>query len=216
MGFMNIGSVFKSIGSGIKSIGSAALKSIAPAATNLLKGIVGSGFDAFKGVATKLVGSLPGPLGALATKYLAPLLGKGIDALKGMSQGAIENLVKKLVGSTTPREVPGAPAGSPKVTLPAQGTAERASGAAAATAEVAKAAGASGEGKFFGTGGFGSGALNIPSEPQMQDFGDLSKPENLFKAQTAMQRYSQTMSMLTSLAQMKHDTAKGVIQNFRA
>ena len=34
--------------------------------------------------------------------------------------------------------------------------------------------------------------------------------------QAALQKYSAMMSLLTSLQQMQHETAKGIIQNIRA
>ena len=34
--------------------------------------------------------------------------------------------------------------------------------------------------------------------------------------QAALQKYSSMMSLLTSLLQMQHETAKGIIQNIRA
>jgi hypothetical protein len=228
MGMINLGSVFKSIGSGIKSLGQTALRAVAPAATNLLKGIVGSGFDAFKGVATKLVGNLPGPLGTLASKYLAPLLGKGIDALKGMSQGAIESLVKKLVDTVAPRQVPGAPAGT-NVTLPAAGTPERAAGAAAATAAVnntiaevsgraapsganfedALANGAAGaEAKAHNKSGTGS------LDKTAEQLDNMSEGE-MIKYQEQMQKHARLMDMYSKLIQAQNDMKKGIIANFR-
>ena len=218
MGFMGgIGNVFKSIGSGIKSIGGAALRAVAPQATNLLKNIVGSGFDAFKGMATKLVGNLTGPIGSLAQKYLTPLLGKGIDALKGMSTSAIESLIKKLTDTVAARQVPGAAPGAGDVTVPALGTPERASSTHAATAAV-DAAVATASNSRIGPAGQGAedqfanaaAGLHEPVVP-----GEGATEGQMVKYQAAMQKYSRMMDMYSKMIQAQHDMKKGIIANFR-
>ena len=216
MGFIgNIGKVFSSIGNGIKSIAGPILKAVAPMATDLLKNIVGSGFDALKGAAGNFLNSLglPSPLKDLAQK----LLGKGADALKGLAGGGIEALIKRLVEQLTNRPVAGAPPGTtvtppPIGGTPGAGTSGRTDGAAAAQAAFNQATG-----RPDGSGGSvedrllaGASALVEPKEP-----GANASELDLQKYQNALQKYSRMMDMYSKLMQAQHDMKKGIIANFR-
>ena len=103
MGFIgSIGNAFKGIGNIVKPLAQAAIKGIAPAATNMLKSIVGSGFDGVLKAAQGYVSRLPF-IGDLASK----LLGQGAEALKGMAFGGIDKLVGDLVNKLTPQTING-------------------------------------------------------------------------------------------------------------
>jgi len=218
MGFIpgiNLSSAFKGIGSALGGIAKTAIQAVAPKVTDMLKGVVGDLFSQGTKALQGVVSGLPGPFGAIASS----LVGAGGNALSNLAQGGLEKLIQSIVGQPSERPVAGAPAGTtvtpPALAPTAAGAPSRASTAAEATANVTSAANTA-TGGAFGSASSSGGGLPIPSEPDINSFGDLSKPENLFKAQTAMQKYSQMMQLLTSLQQMQHETAKSVIQNIRA
>ncbi len=103
MGFIgSIGNAFKGIGNIVKPLAQAAIQGIAPAATNMLKSIVGSGFDGILKAAQGYVSRLPF-IGDLASK----LLGQGAEQLKGMAFGGIDKLVGQLVNQLSPQTING-------------------------------------------------------------------------------------------------------------
>ena len=216
-----LGGVLKSVGSFIKPLAQSALRAVAPAATNLLKNIVGTGFDALKSIAPKALQTiLPGPIGALASKLLGPLVGKGIDALKGLTQGGIEKLVQGLVNKVAPQTTKDGvttttPAFPERVSPQTTSTTNAAVAGAVAGAGGAVSAGASSAGEALQNAASGSSGMPDPSK-----FGDLTKPENMAKFQNAQFAYQQTMNRLNEMFQLmsnveksRSDTAKQISGN---
>jgi len=212
MGFISLGSIGKSIFNGIKSVGGEVLKAVAPKAADLLKNIVGSGFDAVKGMASNFVNSLPlpSPLKALGEK----LLGKGADFLKGLAGKGIDTLFEK-VGLPTSKPVAGAPAGT-AVTTPGLGTVDRAGSAAAATAAANDVISQVTGKPAPSTGSIEDDLANRAAglkEPTMPPEG--ASEGEMAKYQAALQKYSRMMDMYTKLIQANHDMKKNIIANFR-
>jgi len=66
--------------------------------------------------------------------------------------------------------------------------------------------------------------IAIPSKmPNASEFGDLTDPKNkanydqaMLRFQEEQQAYNRAIDMLTKMMQMRHETAKGIIQNLRA
>lgn len=207
-----LSSVARFVGSNIiKPLATSAIQAIAPKAVDLLKNVVGTGFDVLKFGATKVLPfALPGPLG-LAAKLLAPLVGKGIDALKGLSQQGVENLVRSLVEKIAPRQVPGMPQGYPQVTLPP--FSDRATNVGASTAAMNTGIQAA----FPGAGGDvesslanAAAGLKEPAFP-----GNNASEGQMLQYQTALQKYARLMDMYSKIIQAHHDMKKGIIANFR-
>ncbi len=217
MGF-SIGSVFKSVTSVIKPIAQAAIRAAAPAATNLLKSIVGSGFDGIKNLAGNwLKTALPGPLGSLASK----LLGKGADALKGLAQGGVEKLLQQLVNKLAPRQLGGGQNVTPP-TISDRGTpAATSSMTSAATAAAATATGASSASgntqvdKLFQDAARGP-ASDLEAKAKAMGVDTNSQEFKMLKFQEELQRQSRMMNMLSQIMQAHHDMQKQIIGNFRA
>jgi hypothetical protein len=212
------GSIGKSLGSFIKPLASIALKAVAPAAANMLKGIVGDlftkGGDFLKG----LTSGLPGPLASLASN----LIGKGVGALTNLAEGGINSLLSKITGGAHTVDAGGTQVAVPGITTrpPATNTTSSASTATVASPNY-------GTGNNIGTAGASSGIgalpnLNTTSSDQIKaelkaKYPNL-KPEDLdmMAAQEAEQRYNRMISLLTQLLTMKHEATKSIIQNFRA
>lgn len=212
MGFISIGNVFKSITSGLGDIAKTALQAVAPAATKLLQGIVGDGFDALKTAGQSLVGNLPF-VGGLASK----LLGMGVDKLKSLSQGGLEKLIQSLVEKVAPRNVPGT---TGSVTLPAAGTAAREAGAAAATAATSGViSSTTGTAAPSGNGyedqlAAGAAGAKEPTQYTAAQLDAMTEGE-MIKYQEEMQKHARLMDMYSKLIQAQNDMKKGIIANFR-
>ncbi len=94
-----LGGIGRALGGFVKQVAPSVINAIAPAASKLLKGIVGDTFKAGGALLKKLAGNLPGPLAGLAQK----LLGKALPKLQAMAQGGVEKLIAKLADSITKR-----------------------------------------------------------------------------------------------------------------
>ncbi len=225
-----IGNIGSSITKSIGSIAQTALKTVAPAATNLLKNIVGSGFDGVMKFAQNAVGNLP-MIGGLASK----LLGQGADALKGMAMGGLEKLVQGLVSKLDPRQIPGLGTAMTLPTIMDRGgatalqsamsqimtSAQAATGATAtvaqaATAAASTAAGGGASADIKAMAGNKKTGADIASENGL-DYSnkDVKQSCDLQAMQQNMQRMNEMMAALTNMMQIRHDTAKAIIQNFR-
>jgi hypothetical protein len=211
MGF-NIGSVFGSVVKALKPIAMSALQAASGPAINLLKNVVGSGFDGVKtAVQLGVSGALPGPLGDLAAK----LLGKGVDALKNLATGGLEKGLQALVNKYLPRPLENGTNVTP-TNLPGRGTTE----AVASTSSAVNAAASTVTGG--GWNGEASSAAASGRTPSVEDLkakyiSEGIKPEDaaLMARQEQMQAYQRLIMMMTAIIQAKHEASKAVIQNFR-
>ena len=217
MGF--IGKIVSGITSSLGNIAKTALKAVAPKVTDLLKNIVGSGFDGLKGMAQKLVGNLPGPFGKIAEG----LVGKGFDFLKGLSQDALGKALQGLLSKVLPQEVPGAPGVT--VNTPAMGTAagaaQRAQGAHAATGAVDSTIQQTTGTRPAPAGNtyedqLAAGAAGA-KEPEHKTAAQLDKMTEgeMIAYQEQMQKHARLMDMYSKLIQAQNDMKKGIIANFR-
>jgi len=208
MGF-SIGNVFGSVVKALKPIATAALQAASGPAINLLKNIVGSGFDGVKNFATTGIASaLPGPLGALASK----LLGSGIDKLKNLATGGLEKGLTALVNKFFPRQVDGQNVTTP--TLPGRA-------GALTTTQSAVAASANAVG---GNTWDSQMAGTVPGTPDSKQLikdlkakypGLKDEDAAMMAAQEQMQAYQRMIMTITSIIQAKHEASKAIIQNFR-
>jgi hypothetical protein len=186
-----------------------AIRAVAPAATNLLKNIVGSGFDVAKYAAPFAVSALlPGPLGALAGSLLGPLMGKGIDALKNMALGNVADVTRQITSQPQQRPVTGSTVSD--IVLPALGQVAQNFGASSIGSAIGGAIG-----NFFGASAEdqlanAAGNLREPSFP-----GANASEGELLKYQTELQKYARLMDMYSKIIQAHHDMKKGIIANFR-
>jgi hypothetical protein len=212
MGFLgNIaGAAFRAL---VPPIAQSAIRAVAPAATDLLKKIVGSGFDVVKFAAPFAVaGALPGPLGMIAGALLGPVMGKGIDALKNWTTTGLENFVRQFVGQPQPRELVGSPAGNTVTPspLPQRASQSFASSVVDTVTNVASSIlpsfGRSTEDQLAGA----AAGLKEPAFP-----GANASEGELLQYQTALQKYARLMDMYSKIIQAHHDMKKGIIANFR-
>lgn len=203
------GSLFRAL---VAPIAQSAIRAIAPGATDLLKKIVGTGFDVAKFAAPfALQAVLPGPLGFLAQALLTPLIGKGVDALKNLSQQGIQNFVQQVVGQPTERPLQGSSWGSSIVRPPLAETAQN-WGASSVGSSLAE-----GVSNFFGFGGSSEDAIANRAqglrEPATPPEG--ASEGDMLKYQAALQKYARLMDMYSKIIQAHHDMKKGIIANFR-
>ncbi|MEW6433475.1 MAG: hypothetical protein AB1730_18370 [Myxococcota bacterium] len=222
MGFL--GGIGKAIGNVIKPLAQTAIRAIAPAATSMLKGVVGDLFTAGKGALNTFLAMspLPSPLKGLAQK----LLGKGLDALQNLAQGGIEKAIAALVNMLAPRTtsdgvtVTPTPITQPSRTDSIVNNTPTASSSGAATGTAGAASGGSGAIAAAG-GSIGSWS---PSQgmPKASQFGDLSKPENLEQYKAAQFQYQQMMSninefwqLMSTVFKKQADTSAQIIGNMR-
>jgi hypothetical protein len=215
MGF-NIGSIISSGFKALVPLATNALKAIAPAVTDQLKGLVSGFIDSGAQSLGTVAKGLLGPLvGGLAEK----LLGKGADALKGLTDKGISALLEKLMGG--PREVAGAPAGTPEVTMPQIGSPERASGQAAATAAattaIAAAQGNSGNVDIGNRGGGtiedkAAAALGALTEPPFP--GKDATEAQLAQFQKDLGKYNRMYEMMSKIMANSHEMKKAIIGSF--
>lgn len=211
MGF-SIGNVFGSVVKALKPIAMTALKAASGPAINLLKNIVGSGFDGVKNFATTgLASALPGPIGQLA----GSLLGKGIDKLKDLATGGLEKGLQALVNKYLPTTLENGTNVTP-TNLPGRGTTEAVSTATSAINTAANQV----TGGNWNTAVSDAGAAGrTPSASDLQKKYEAEglKPEDaaLLAKQEAMQAYQRLVMMMTSIMQAKHEASKAIIQNFR-
>ncbi len=216
MGFIpNISSMISSGFKALAPLASTALKAIQPAVTeklqSLVSGFIDSGAKSLGTVAKGLLGPL---FGGLAEK----LLGKGAEALKGLSDKGISALLEKLMGG--PRQVAGAPAGTPPVTLPQIGSPERASGQAAATAAattaIAEAQGNTGNVNIANRGGGtiedkAAAALGALTEPPFP--GKDATEAQLAQFQKDLGKYNRMYEMISKIMANSHEMKKSIIGN---
>lgn len=226
-----LGSIGKAFSGVIKQVAPSIVKAVAPAATKLLKGIVGDTFKAGGAFLNKLAGNLPGPLAGLAQK----LLGKALPKLQSLAEGGIEKLIQKLATSITERFAPGAGNVSlPGITDPARTTAMAANTPAAPAPSTASTSGAQSAAPSApaqntqaagGTGSTGgsSGASGAPtSPPDPKNYGDLQDQNNMQRLlkdqqayQTAFSAMQNYWSMISNIMKANFDTLKGMAQNLR-
>lgn len=217
-------SIAKSVGSIIKPLAQTAIRAIAPAATKMLQGVVGDLFTAGKGALSGFMSTLPlpSPLKDLASK----LLGKGLDALQNLAQGGIEKGIAALVNKLAPRTtgdgvtVTPTPITQPSRTTSIVNNTPTASSSGAATGTASAASGGSGAMAAAG----GSIGKWSPSQgmPKADQFGDLSKPENLEQYKAAQFQYQQMMSninefwqLMSNVFKKQSDTSSAIIGNMR-
>lgn len=225
MGFL--GGIGKAIGNVIKPLAQTAIRAIAPAATSMLKGVVGDLFTAGKGALNTFLAMspLPSPLKGLAQK----LLGKGLDALQNLAQGGIEKGIAALVNKLAPRTTGDGVTVTPP-TLPGRTDSivnhtptGSSSGAATGTGGAGSASAASGGSGAVAAAGGSIGSWS-PSQgmPKASQFGDLSKPENLEQYKAAQFQYQQMMSninefwqLMSTVFKKQADTSAQIIGNMR-
>ena len=205
MGF-SIGNIFKSI---VKTVAPAVFKAVAPAVSKTLAGIadkfIGGAGDFAKG----LISGLPSPLKSLLDK----LIDKGVAAGQDLANPKnIQDLLARLTGM--PREVAGAPAGTPPVTLPQIGTPERAAGQAAATAAantgIANAwpAASGGGATIEDRAAQALGALTEPPFP-----GKDATEAQLAQFQKDLGKYNRMYEMMSKIMANSHEMKKAIIAN---
>jgi hypothetical protein len=217
MGFL--GGISNIVSQGFKTlapIAKIAMKAIQPAVTEKLQSLVSGFIDGgSKALGTAAKGLLGPLVGGLAEK----LLGKGAEALKGLTDKGISALLEKLMGAS--RQVPGAPAGTPEVTLPQIGTQERASGVAAATAAattaIANASGNTGNVNIANRGGGtiedkAAAALGALTEPPFP--GKDATEAELAQFQKDLGKYNRMYEMMSKIMANSHEMKKNVIGNF--
>jgi len=201
----------------VAPIAQSAIRAVAPGATDLLKSVLGTGFDIAKfGARVALPLMLPGPIGMLAGLLLGPTVGKGFDALKNMTTNGIENFVRQVVSQPQDRELYNSPYGN-QITLPPLSQTAQSWGASTASGGGLMESIGNGISNFFGSGGGAedqianmAGNLTEPPVPGK----DASEGEML-KYQAALQKYARLMDMYSKIIQAHHDMKKGIIANFR-
>jgi len=218
MGF--IGGVLKSVGNIIKPLAQTAIRAIAPAATSMLKGVVGDLFTAGKGALSGFMAALPlpSPLKNLASK----LLGKGLDALQNLAQGGIEKAIAALVNKLAPRTTgdgvtvtpPTLPNRTDTITNHTPGGTSSSSGAASGTGGSGSASSAGGT-----SGSANAGWSGGPPDPSKYD---MTTPEGANKFQADMFKYQQAMNNIATFWQTmsnafksQSDTQKAIAGNIR-
>lgn len=224
MGFL--GGVLKSVGNIIKPLAQTAIRAIAPAATGMLKGVVGDLFTAGKGALNSFMSALPlpSPLKNLAQK----LLGKGLDALQGLAQGGIEKAIAALVNKLAPRTTAdGVTVTTPPVTQPGRtdSIVRNNPPAGGTSSSTGAASGGGGSMNSGAVNAAGSGIGNWkPSQgmPKADQFGDLSKPENLEQYKAAQFQYQQMMGninefwqLMSNVFKKQQETSSTIISNLR-
>lgn len=223
MGMINLGKVFGGVVKALKPIATAALQAASGPAVNLLKNVVGSGFDGIKGAVTQLAGRLPF-IGGLASK----LLGQGIDKLKGMAQGGIEKFVQDLVGKLAPRQLPGAPAGT-NVTPPP--LADRAANIGREVGSITNAA--TGIINAAGSSASGGGSvIGQASSVFKSNLGEFSSVEKdmlaqakangasdgqvkMMELQFKMQHLQEIMSAISNVMKKQNEIQMAIVGNLR-
>lgn len=209
-----IKSVVSSVTSGLGNIGASIIKSVAPKAIDMLKNIVGSGFDSLANVAKGLVSKLPlvGPLASGLIDKLAP-------GLKNLATGGVESLLTKLANSITERLAPGT---NQNVSLPdlvsrlpqilQQTTAAATS--AATTASSGSAASIGSGASLNYSSGYTGGMPEVPK--------DMDKPEVAAAYQQKWQSYQNAMNLvhemgqkISDLEKSRHDAMQGLIMNLK-
>lgn len=210
MGF-NIGSILKSV---VKTVAPAIFKAVAPAVSQTLASIADKFIGGAGGLIKGLVSGLPSPIASLLSK----LIDKGVTAGQDLvSPKAIQDLLARLTGM--PREVAGAPAGTPPVTLPQIGSPERASGVAAATAAGTAAIAAAGRGA--GNVSIGSGGQTM-EDGALAALGGLTEPkvpgkdateQELAQFQKDMGKYNRMYEMMSKIMANSHEMKKSIIGN---
>jgi hypothetical protein len=195
----------------IPPLAQSAIRAVAPAATNLLSGIVGTGFTAAKyALPFAVAAALPGPFGALAGALLAPLIGKGVDALKNFTQDCIRNFVGQATSQTSERPLFGSDSGSSINLGPLAQTAVN-YGASSIGETLGNAVS-----NFFGGGDSETAIANRAGslqEPAVPPEG--ASEGDMLKYQAALQKYARLMDMYSKIIQAHHDMKKGIIANFR-
>ena len=218
-----MGGALKSIGGAIggviKQVAPSILKAVAPAASGILKGIVGDAFQAGGSFLNKLAGNLPGPLGGLAQK----LLGAALPKLQALATGGLEKGLQKLMDMVTQRFLPGiGNVGVPGLNDP---------GRQAAITANSPSTGSTGSAATGGTtGGVTSGSVapsattsGAPtSPPDPKNYGDLQDQNNMQKLLKDQQAYQTNFSamqnywsMISNIMKANFDTLKGMSQNLR-
>ena len=212
-----IKSVVSSVTSGLGNIGASIIKSVAPKAIDMLKNIVGSGFDSLANVAKGLVSKLPlvGPLASGLIDKLAP-------GLKNMATNGVESLLSKLANSITERLAPGT---NQNVSLPdlvsrlpqilQQTTAAATSAASSAATSSSGSAASIGSGASLNySSGYSGGMPEVPK--------DMDKPEVAAAYQQKWQSYQNAMNLvhemgqkISDLEKSRHDAMQGLIMNLK-
>lgn len=216
MGFVslrNIGSAFKSIGNIVKPLATQALKSIAGPAVDMLKNVVGSGFDAAVKVAQSYTSRLP-VIGDLASK----LLGKGAEALKGMAFNGLDNLVKGLVGQPQTTNVGGQNVTTPPLAQRATAAVSTASSAATAALNNATAAAGGSLPKSIADNLAFSPGLSSAQSKMLNDAtaaGMDPKQVAQLKIQMEMDNMKQTMEMFSNIMKTMSGISNTIVGNMR-
>jgi hypothetical protein len=225
MGFVNLGSVFKSVGNIIKPLAQTAIQAIAPQAAGMLKGIVGDLFTAGKGALSSFlnVSGLPSPIKSLAEK----LLPKGLDALKNLADGGIDKLLQMITGK--PQNVTtsdGVNVTTPPMTQPGRtdsivnntpsGGTSSSSGAATATGGSGGSSGAATlDAAANSKWGWEGGAPDSSKYDLTSPGGAAKFQADMTKYQMAMSAVSNTFQALSNIFKSQADTQKAILSNFR-
>ncbi|MBS1149699.1 MAG: hypothetical protein H6Q89_1397 [Myxococcaceae bacterium] len=212
MGF-SIGNIFKSV---VSTVAPAIFKAVAPAVSKTLAGIADKFIGGAGSLVKGLVSGLPSPIASLFNK----LIDKGVAAGQDLaSPKNIQDLLARLTGM--PREVAGAPAGTPPVTLPQIGSPERAAGQAAATAAgtaaIAQAtASAGGNTNIRGSGSTiedkAAARLGELTEPPFP--GKDATEAELAQFQKDLGKYNRMYEMMSKIMANSHEMKKALIGNF--
>jgi hypothetical protein len=223
MGFL--GKIGQSIMSAVKPLAMQAIKAVAPKAIDMLKNIVGSGFDKLASSAMNLVGRLPGPFGSLAQK----LLGSAIPGLKGMAEGGIEKLLKGLLEKLNPQKLEnGTSVTAPQLQNRDLGAelAQATSAIASAPRTIASAAAAATNGVSASSVGGGVAATavsqagyagdNSLTTDQKAMLNGLKEPE--LGRQTAtlkVQNYQESVAFISNILKKMNEIQMSIINNLR-
>ncbi len=207
---LNIGSIFKNV---ISTVGPALFKAIAPEVSKTLASIADKFIGGAGALAKGLFSGLPSPLAGLLNR----LIDRGVTAGQDLaSPKNVQDFLARLMGM--PREVAGAPAGTPPVTLPQIGSPERASGQAAATAagEAAIAQARAGSNVNIRNSGStiedrAASALGDLTEPPFP--GKNATEAELAQFQKDLGKYNRMYEMMSKIMANSHEMKKSIIGN---
>lgn len=229
MGMISLGNIFKGITNIAKTVAPSIIKAVAPAASGLLKGVVGDLFTKGGGFLKGLASALPGPLGSLANK----LLGAALPKLQGLAEKGIDSLIGKLADSITKRfglpgvgdiNLPGMPTRLPDIIANQPG--------GQTGSNVGAATGGGSTGGTTGTGGSapstnatqpagpsGSGAMDKAPNPENYDMesikGQAQFNRDMTKFQQALQNMQMFWQQMSNMIKAQGDTQRSLVGNLR-
>ena len=215
-----MGAVGKAIGGFVKQIAPSILQAVAPAASGLLKGVVGDLFTKGAGFLKTAMNALPLPsaLKSLGEK----LLGGGLEKLKQFAGGGIDKLIQSLGDMVMKRIAPGVgDIALPGMNSPARqdGIANNPPPAPGSSSSGTGSSSSAATGSSSGASGASGGANLPPKALSGEDAKDVSKQnaynEQMFNYQQAMSNMNKFWEMMSTV-QKSHDQTRGsMIQNLR-